>query len=177
MKLGWILMGVCLCLQACATDVRKSAISESSAPLVMSRVPEQASYQGRISVRAEAPVDQSLNANFSLTGTESEGTLDLFGPLGATVAKLKWGPGFAYLRQHTDAEVYPDLPSMLAQLTGTPLPTTVVFDWLEGKGVHGVIPAGWTLLEGGEPSTRRLRLARHSPTPAVRLTILLDEPT
>jgi outer membrane lipoprotein LolB len=124
----------------------------------------------------ESPVDQSLNANFSLTGTALAGALELFGPLGATVAQLRWGPGFAQLRQQGQTNDFPNLPSMLAELTGTTLPTAAVFDWLAGKGLAGVVPPGWSLLEGSEPDTRRLRMVRQTPVPAVRLTILLDDP-
>lgn len=177
MRSNWILAIICVGLQACATNYQTGDLPRSTVPSALVQKPMPANYQGRISVRVDAPVDQSLNASFSLTGTIQEGSLDLFGPLGATVAQLNWGPGYARLRQQAQTEIYPDLPSMLAQLTGTELPTTVVFDWLEGKGLAGVVPSGWTLLEGGEPSPKRLRLTRQLPAPGVRFTLLLDDPT
>ena len=166
-----LLCGGLLLLQACATPLASKAPAPST--------PSLASYQGRISVRVAPPQAQSLNADFLISGSATAGTLQLSGPLGTTLAHLQWAPGFAQLRQQGRTETYPDLPSMLDQLTGSRLPTEVVFSWLEGKGLVGLAASGWVVLEEGDAQaqaeTRRLKLLRPAPAPVVRLTLLLDE--
>jgi outer membrane lipoprotein LolB len=113
---------------------------------------------------------QSFAASFELQGNADAGQLSLFTPLGGTVAVLEWAPGRATLRSGQDVRNFGSLDTLVAQVTGTPIPVAALFDWLAGTA--SPVP-GWT------PDLRqreegRITARRDTPLPAATLRIVFE---
>lgn len=111
-----------------------------------------------------------MSASFSLQGHAQHGSLNLYSPLGTTLATLDWTANAAHLHQGNQQQRFDSLEALTEQATGAALPVTALFDWLQGKPS----PApGWqvdlSVLAQGTLSARR-----DHPVPGVVLRIKLD---
>jgi outer membrane lipoprotein LolB len=101
---------------------------------------------GRLAVRVDATAStppRGFSSDFDLRGNAERGTLRLTGPLGATLAEVRWQPGRAELSDHQGTRSYGTLDAMAQDLFGEALPLAALTDWLRGRP--------WP----GAPSTRR----------------------
>jgi outer membrane lipoprotein LolB len=91
---------------------------------------------GRLAVRVEASPQapsRSFSADFDLRGDAERGVLRLTGPLGATLAEVRWQPGRAELADAQGSRSYDTLDAMAQDLFGEPLPLAALIDWLRGR--------------------------------------------
>jgi outer membrane lipoprotein LolB len=100
----------------------------------------------------------------------SEGTLNIYNPLGMQMARLEWTAQSARLLQGRQVRESASLERLVFELTGTQLPTAAVIDWLAGKPT----PAeGWNV-DVSEWHLRRLVLERVQPAPRTVLRIAFE---
>ncbi len=129
------------------------------------------SWAGRLSLVLEKDEQpQNFIAAFRLQGNPHTGTLDLFSPLGSTLAQVRWNPALATVQQGKMAREYPSLDDLIVDLTGANVPVAALFDWLAGRATP--VP-GWTpdLTHLGEG---RLSARRAQPLPVARLQVVLE---
>ena len=128
-------------------------------------------WSGRLSLTVDQEPPQSFFAGFLLKGTPRQGTLDLYSPLGSTIAQVRWSPGEAIAQQGKMAREYPDMESLMRDITGANVPVAALFDWLEGKPtpVPGWQPDLSQLPQG------RLSARRTQPHPEAELVLLLEQ--
>ena len=127
-------------------------------------------WQGRLSVSVHSDPPSTTTAAFQLSGTAEQGELQLFSPLGTTLAQLQWQPGSAHLHRGAAPEAFASLEALTEQLTGSALPLNALFDWLQGRDRPS---PGWVVdlsaLDRGE-----LKAQREQPLPTVNLRVRLD---
>jgi outer membrane lipoprotein LolB len=136
------------------------------------RVPseQQPVWQGRLSVTVQSEPPQATSASFTLQGNAHNGTLDLFTPLGTTVASLHWSPQAAYLEQGSRADEFGSLDELTTKTTGAALPVQALFGWLRGQPTTVI---GWTS-DLSQLDQGKLNAKRQWPEPVVILRIQLD---
>ena len=159
-----LLAGLCAAalLAGCATPPRPAATAGPGQPAD--------AWTGRLGLQVEGQQSQSFSASFSLQGRPEAGELQLFSPVGSTIAVLQWSPTGATLREGQRARGFGSLAELVAQVTGTALPVPALFDWLAGR--PSPVP-GW------EPDLRqqpegRITAHRTDPQPNATLRIILD---
>ena len=113
---------------------------------------------------------QQLNASFALQGDAQKGQLDVLSPFGTTLASLQWTPQEAVLQQGDQQQRFASITILTERLTGTQLPMTELFDWLNGQPTSA---AGWQT-DVSQLSSGWLLATRTSPAPTVLLKIKLD---
>ncbi|MFM7341834.1 MAG: lipoprotein insertase outer membrane protein LolB [Betaproteobacteria bacterium] len=113
---------------------------------------------------------ESFTAAFELLGDARRGQLQLSTPLGLAVAQARWGPGEAVLRSGSDLRRFASAQDLLLAATGTEVPLSALFDWLEGRPTEVL---GWQPDLSGL-SQGRLQARRSEPGPAVELRIVLE---
>jgi len=127
-------------------------------------------WSGRLALQVEDQATQSFSASFELQGSPARGELALLSPLGNVLARLQWEPGSATLASGNETQTADSLDALLRQSTGTHLPITALFDWLNGTLANA---DGWqadlSSLDQG-----RLTATRHTPAPRATLRIALD---
>lgn len=157
---GWLVVAVCLWVSGCA------------APNKRPPTPGQLSHEwsGRISVQMQSVPPQQMSASFSLQGLPQSGQLDLYSPIGTALATLQWNPQEAFLQQGNQRERFDSLATLTEQVTGTQIPLSELFDWLNGIATP---VAGWQA-DVSELSNGLLTATRSSPAPRVLLRIKLD---
>ena len=141
---------------------------------------------GRLAVRidatAQAPA-RSFSAEFDLRGNADRGTLRLTGPLGATLAEVRWQPGRAELADAQGMRAYGTLDAMAQDLFGEALPLVALIDWLRGrpwpgephvKRDDGFEQLGWRIGLGG--FAEGLLQATRDSAPAVSVRARLEKP-
>ncbi len=99
-----------------------------------------------------------------------QGQLELFSPLGSTLARLEWAPGRAVLHDDHGKRAFNSVEDLLQNTTGAALPIAALFQWLDGQS---------TPVPGWEPDLRQLGegqlIARRTqPLPTAMLRIVLD---
>ncbi len=151
-------------------------------------VPQQSppDLAGRLAVRVDASPQtppKSFSADFDLRGNADRGTLRLTGPLGATLAEVRWQPGSAEIAGSQGARAYDTLDDMAQDLFGEPLPLVALIDWLRGrpwsgapsvKRPDGFDQLGWRVDLGG--FAEGLLQATRERAPAVSVRALLEKP-
>jgi outer membrane lipoprotein LolB len=127
-------------------------------------------WTGRMALSVQSEPAQTLSAGFELSGDPGQGELQLFSPIGTTVAILSWTPEKASLLQGDQTQSAGKLDELVAQATGTPIPVRALFDWLNNRPT---VVDGWQadLSQLGEG---RLQLRRTAPLPVVELRLKLD---
>lgn len=126
-----------LCLAAllggCATVSQDAVPPDATAPAYQSSI----EIDGRISVQYEQDDrPQSLHGSFFWKQTAQELNLEMFSPLGQTVATINVKPGIATLVQSGRApQVAADVDALAAQSLGWPLPVSGMRQWLQGSGI------------------------------------------
>ena len=150
----------CLCLVA--------GLTACAAP---PRAPsEQPQWQGRLSVTVHSEPPSAMSASFALQGDARHGELDLYSPLGTTVASLRWTPQAAHLHQGSRADQFGSLDELTEKTTGAALPVQALFGWLNG---NPAATPGWTH-DLSQREQGKLVAKRQWPAPEVTLRIQLE---
>lgn len=136
-------------------------------PTVQGNEPE---WQGRLSLRIQSDPATSMSAGFRLRGEATQGSLDLYSPLGTTLAALRWSPKDVQLQQSGQVQRFDSMNELTEQATGAALPLSHLFDWL--NGLPSAAP-GWQV-DLSQLAQGLLIAQRLSPTPTVQLRIKLD---
>lgn len=129
-------------------------------------------WSGRLALSIEQDPPEQLHAGFELEGTPQRGRLDLFSPLGSTLASLRWQPGEALLEQGRQQRNYESLEALATAATGTALPLRALFAWLRGVAE----PADGWQVDLGRWAEGRLSARRLQPAPTAELRVILDAP-
>ncbi|GAB3186021.1 lipoprotein insertase outer membrane protein LolB [Hydrogenophaga aquatica] len=127
-------------------------------------------WTGRLTLQIDGNPAQSFSAGFELSGNPAQGEIKLFSPFGQTVASATWTNTGAALHQGEETRHYPDMASLTAELTGTALPISPLFDWLKG------LPAtldGWEADLTQHPQGR-LSARRLFPLPGAHLRVVFQ---
>jgi len=159
----WASIWLLVLLAACATPTPYRSVAQA---------PSDKQWQGRLSVTVQSDPPRNMSAGFSLDGDARQGELNLFSPLGTTLATLQWNPATTQWLQGSQQRRYDSMAHLTEETTGAALPMDAMFDWLQGKATAS---PGWqadlSALNQGTLIARRL-----SPEPLVVLRIKLDTP-
>ena len=159
----WASIWLLVLLTACATPTPSRSVAQA---------PSDKQWQGRLSVTVQSDPPRYMSAGFSLDGDARQGELNLFSPLGTTLATLQWNPATTQWLQGSQQRRYDSMAHLTEETTGAALPMDAMFDWLQGKATAS---PGWqadlSALNQGTLIARRL-----SPEPLVVLRIKLDTP-
>ena len=159
----WASIWLLVLLAACATPTPSRSVAQA---------PSDKQWQGRLSVTVQSDPPRNMSAGFSLDGDARQGELNLFSPLGTTLATLQWNPATTQWLQGSQQRRYDSMAHLTEETTGAALPMDAMFDWLQGKATPS---PGWqadlSALNQGTLIARRL-----SPEPLVVLRIKLDSP-
>ena len=159
----WASIWLLVLLAACATPTPSRSVAQA---------PSDKQWQGRLSVTVQSDPPRNMSAGFSLDGDARQGELNLFSPLGTTLATLQWNPAATQWLQGSQQRRYDSMAHLTEETTGAALPMDAMFDWLQGKATAS---PGWqadlSALNQGTLIARRL-----SPEPLVVLRIKLDTP-
>ena len=127
-------------------------------------------WSGRLALQLQTTPPQNWSVSFELQGSAEQGQMALLSPLGTTLARLSWNPQSAWLEQGAEKTESSHLQSLSQKLTGTDLPISAIFEWLEGRETSA---QGWEVdlsaFKEGRLSARRI-----APAPEALLRILLD---
>ncbi|MEY4017465.1 MAG: hypothetical protein RLZZ189_1263 [Pseudomonadota bacterium] len=149
-----------------------AACSTSAPNRLGLQTPSTKQWQGRISVTVESDPPRNMSASFSLDGDARQGELNLFSPLGTTLATLQWNPSTTQWLQGSQQRRFDSMAHLTEETTGAALPMDAMFDWLEGRATPS---PGWqadlSALNQGSLVAKRV-----SPEPFVILRIKLDTP-
>lgn len=121
------------------------------------------------SLRPDA--QQSFSAAFELQGTPASGSLQLFTPLGSSVARITWQPGSAVLEQSGQQRTSDSLEALVRETLGTDIPVPALFAWLQGQPQD--VP-GWQV-DVSRHADGRISAVRHEPQPQAHLRVVLDQ--
>ena len=159
----WASIWLLVLLTACVTPTPIRPVAQA---------PFDKQWQGRLSVTVQSDPPRNMSAGFSLDGDARQGELNLFSPLGTTLATLQWNPATTQWLQGSQQRQYDSMAHLTEETTGAALPMDAMFDWLQGKATAS---PGWqadlSALNQGTLIARRL-----SPEPLVVLRIKLDTP-
>jgi outer membrane lipoprotein LolB len=165
-QIGYVLVTAMFLLAGCASPSWPTMQDNKALGELQDNIPE---WQGRLSLRIQSEPVTSMSAGFLLRGEPGHGRLDLYSPLGTTLASLRWTPHDVQLQQGGQLQRFDSLDALTEQATGAALPVNVLFDWL--NGIPSLSP-GWQADLSQLP--RGLLIAhRVSPTPTVQLRIKL----
>jgi outer membrane lipoprotein LolB len=138
----------------------------------VSQAPSTKQWQGRISVTVQSDPPRNMSAGFSLDGNARQGELNLFSPLGTTLATLQWNPTSTQWLQGSQQRRYDSMAHLTEETTGAALPLDAMFEWLQGRATPS---PGWqadlSALNQGSLIAKRI-----TPEPLVVLRIKLDTP-
>jgi len=148
-------MVAALLLGACAAPRQQGAASADA-------------WSGRLALRLDSTPPQSFSASFDLRGGPQAGELQLNSPLGTTLARVRWSPQGAELRQGDRFEQRESLDELTAALSGTTLPVKALFGWLRGNNSAA---DGWTVDLSQQPQGR-ITARRTTPPPSAELRVL-----
>ena len=159
----WASIWLVVLLAGCATPVPIRSVSQA---------PSTKQWQGRISVTVQSDPPRNMSAGFSLDGNARQGELNLFSPLGTTLATLQWNPTSTQWLQGSQQRRYDSMAHLTEETTGAALPMDAMFEWLEGRATPS---PGWqadlSALNQGSLIAKRI-----TPEPLVVLRIKLDTP-
>lgn len=113
---------------------------------------------------------QSFSASFELRGGPDSGSLQLFTPLGSSVARISWQPGSATLQQAQTQRNSASLDELVRDTLGTTIPIPALFAWLQGQPLQA---EGWNV-DLSRHADGRIAATRHTPAPAASLRLILD---
>ena len=161
LRFGWLLAAAFL-LAGCAGMVG----------VPPSKASAQARWQGRMAIKVFSVPVKAFAADFVLTGNPEQGELTLMTPLGNTLAQLQWAAGAARLKTAgTDQPAhFESLDSLVLHATGTALPVTALFTWLQGGQASAT---GWEV-ELENIASGRLIARQLAREPQAELKIILE---
>ena len=159
----WASIWLVLLIGGCATPASNRIAAQASS---------EKQWQGRISVTVQSDPPRNMSAGFSLDGNARQGELNLFSPLGTTLATLQWNPNFTQWLQGSQYRRFESMAHLTEEVTGAAIPIDAMFDWLQGKSTHSI---GWQAdLSAIHQGT--LVAKRSSPEPLVIVRIKLEAP-
>ncbi len=157
---------------------------------------DDVSLSGRLSVSYEhAGQPQSLQGKFSWRQRRDHTDIELYSPLGQTIARITIMPGVARLQQSNGSiREAGSVDALTEAALGWPLPVDGLRFWLQGfvadtdQGLHAVTPAGpaslhsdgWRLNYvswqdgGGYPTPKRIDFTRDASRSPLALRIVID---
>lgn len=166
-RAAWLRRRVCIALVAavyvlggCASPPQNES---GTAPAV-----EQ--WSGRLGLIVDSDPPEQFHAGFDLVGNPASGQLDLYTPLGSTLASLEWHPGIAVLREGGRTQQFDSVDALAAAAVGTSVPVRALFAWL--RGVPQAVD-GWQV-DLSELAQGRLQARRLQPLPQAQLRLILD---
>ena len=121
-------------------------------------------------MRFDNPEQPSLFAGFELSGHDQAGELNLFTPMGNTVASLRWTPHTATLQSNGETRQFDSLDALVREATGTAIPISALFQWLHGQDS---VVAGWQA-DLSQLAQGRLTARRTYPGPGAELRLILE---
>lgn len=129
-------------------------------------------WEGRLALTIETLQPEYFSTAFRLRGDARQGWLDLYSPLGSTVARMAWRPGLVQLLQGDGQtqRVYASTDELTQEITGAAIPLPALFSWLQGRPAAVL---GWEV-DLSRRNEGRLRARRTAPLPAVNLRVILD---
>jgi outer membrane lipoprotein LolB len=127
---------------------------------------------------------QSSSASFELNGSALEGQLQLFSPLGTTLADARWSPAAGvYLRTPEGQHQFDSLSELSQAVLREDIPLTALLHWLQGlvwPGAHRsdigpgrFVQLGWQV-DVSQLNEAGLLLAVRPGLPEVTLRVRLD---
>lgn len=131
---------------------------------------QNSGWQGRLSLKVHSTPVQVFSADFDLRGNAQTGSLRFTSPLGNTLAQLQWDADTAALQTTGEPQRFSSLQALVRHTTGTDLPVTHLFDWLQG--VSSEAP-GWQA-DLRELPVGRISAQRLAPETPAELRIILD---
>lgn len=155
---AWLLC-IALALAACASPRTNSIPAEIT----------NAHWQGKLAIKVFSKPVQTISANFDLQGSPVEGELVLSSPLGTTLAHMQWNAQSATLKADGKETIYGSIQELAQKVTGSDLPVTSLFAWLEGRDAT---VGGWQADLQDLPNGRIL--ARHVEEVSAELKIILE---
>lgn len=159
-RLRWLLAAATFLIAACAHPTgAKGTVYANTAV-----------WQGRLALRVHSTPEQSLTAQFDLQGSPEAGSLRLSTPLGTVVAYLQWDSQAATLQASGETRQFASLQALAHHVTGTTLPISSLFAWLEGTPQDA---SGWQVDLSAMPDGRLSAQRLDGDTPA-ELKIILD---
>lgn len=139
-------------------------------PVLSADLPQALHASGRLALHVEQEPPQAFFTTFQLAGIPAQGQLDLYNPLGSTLAQVRWNPAEAVVQQGNTARSYASLDQLITELTGANIPIPALFDWLQG---HATEVPGWQPDLSRQPEGR-ISAVRLQPLPRARLQVILD---
>ena len=128
-------------------------------------------WSGKLSVRIDDEPVRYFSAGFELRGQPNSGEMQLFSPLGSTVATLRWqADGGAQWQRGDELRHYPSMAELGIDLTGTALPLNSLFDWLHGRPTA---VEGWQV-DLSQHADGKLQAQRLYPTPSAQLRLVFE---
>jgi outer membrane lipoprotein LolB len=127
-------------------------------------------WSGRLAVQVQDKPEQSFSAGFELKGSARSGELQLFSPIGGTLAVLDWQPGRARLQANSRTREFDSVDALLAEVSGTVIPVHALFDWLRGIATP---VAGWRA-DLSQLAQGRIAATRLEPPPQADLRLILE---
>lgn len=155
-------LGLLLALTGCA--------SSPPSQVALAQAAAEQFWTGRMSLRIDSEPPQNFSGSFELSGQAVAGELKLLSPFGQTWAIAAWDGHSARLIKGDENHTYPDTDSLTRELTGTPLPLTTLFDWLQGKDTA---LAGWTVDLSQYP-LGKITAHRLQPLPPAHLRLVIE---
>lgn len=159
----WLSVFSVLTLAACATRTP------------VAQAPETLFWSGRLALNMASSPPQSISAGFELTSGPQGSELQLFSPLGSSLATLQWTTGQARLEQ--GGQVWQDatLDALMVRLTGTALPVAALIDWLQARPTQ---VEGWSAdlsqFDQGKLWIRSTPASSASARPQVDLRLIVE---
>ena len=95
----------------------------------------------------------------------------MFSPLGNTLAVLNWSPQAATLNSGGTVREFSSLDTLVAQVTGTPIPIPALFAWLAGDQASAT---GWAT-DLSQLADGRLVARRTDPLPTAVFRVVLEQ--
>jgi outer membrane lipoprotein LolB len=109
----WASIWLVVLLAACATPASIRPLAQASS---------EKQWQGRLSVTVQSDPPRNMSAGFSLDGDARQGELNLFSPLGTTLATLRWNPTTTQWVQGSQQRRYDSMAHLTEETTGAALP-------------------------------------------------------
>lgn len=131
---------------------------------------ESGPWSGRLAVQVQDKPEQSFSAGFELKGSALSGELQLFSPVGGTLAVLDWQPGRARLQANARTREFYSVDALVAEVSGTAIPVRALFDWLRGIATP---VAGWRA-DLSQLAQGRIAAKRLDPPPEADLRVVLE---
>jgi outer membrane lipoprotein LolB len=127
-------------------------------------------WSGRLALQVQDRPDESFSGGFELKGSALAGELQLFSPIGGTLAVLDWQPGRARLQSSARTREFGSMDALLAEIAGTSIPVHALFDWLRGIATP---VAGWQA-DLSQLAQGRIAAKRLDPPPEANLRLVLE---